>query len=122
MNTVSNAFLAGKIPSNGAMVQRVGVFGRATRKVGWERQRELPEHLRQQRDLQEQREEIKAAIAPYRSKKVHTAGAIACRKVAGNKIQILGHGKTVDDFGAAKEYACGIGRSMAVMGAIRAKV
>lgn len=122
MNTVSNAFLAGKIPSNGAMIQRVGVFGRATNKVGWERQRNLPTRIRQQRNLQAQREEIRAAIAPFRSKKVHVAGAIACRKVAGNKIQILGHGKTVDDFTAAKEYACGIGRSLAVMGAIRAKV
>jgi hypothetical protein len=53
---------------------------------------------------------------------------LLCKKVKGNKVQIIGHGidentpRVVQNFAAAKDYAREIGRHFVVMGAIHAKV
>lgn len=93
---------------------------KATKKVGWEMQRTVPVSLRNDRVIAEIAANRAARVDAARAKSIPSG--IVCRKVAGNQIQIIGHGVTVPNFQAAKDFAVSIGRAWVKMGAIHANV
>lgn len=94
--------------------------------VGWEVRRTIPGHILTTRALEERATELRALRDSFRAPSPKLG--VTCRKVAGNKIQIVGHGhedgtpRIVGTFDEAKDFARSIGRSFVAMGAIRAKV